>query len=71
MRVEVLDMEEMIMEEQDEEMIEHIAAVRSHAELMAMGGEPIRVVRPRVVDIQRATTNLGSTGEGPLRYVRQ
>eukprot|EP00972_Heterocapsa_arctica_P089265 13164915-Heterocapsa_arctica.AAC.1 len=48
-RVEVADMEDMIMEEQDEEMREHIAVVRSHAELMAMGGEPIRV-RPRVID---------------------
>eukprot|EP00972_Heterocapsa_arctica_P070344 10391877-Heterocapsa_arctica.AAC.1 len=38
---------------------------------MAMGGEPIRVVQPRVMDIQRATTNPGSMGEGPLRYVRQ
>eukprot|EP00972_Heterocapsa_arctica_P037782 5562627-Heterocapsa_arctica.AAC.1 len=38
---------------------------------MAMGGEPIRVVRPRVIYIQRAMTNLGSTGDGPLRYVRQ
>eukprot|EP00972_Heterocapsa_arctica_P093385 13774356-Heterocapsa_arctica.AAC.1 len=43
MRVVVTDMEEMIMEEQDEEMREHIAVVRSHAELMAMGGEQIRV----------------------------
>eukprot|EP00972_Heterocapsa_arctica_P064177 9470757-Heterocapsa_arctica.AAC.1 len=40
--MEVPDMEEMIIEEQDEEMKEHIAAVRSHAEIMAMGGEPIR-----------------------------
>eukprot|EP00972_Heterocapsa_arctica_P062121 9156604-Heterocapsa_arctica.AAC.1 len=48
-------MEEMILEEQDEAMREHIAVVRSHAELMAMGGEPIRV-RPRVIDAQRATS---------------
>eukprot|EP00972_Heterocapsa_arctica_P016998 2511033-Heterocapsa_arctica.AAC.1 len=37
------DMEDMVLEEQNEIMREHIATERSFAELMAMGGEPIRV----------------------------
>eukprot|EP00972_Heterocapsa_arctica_P112855 16434120-Heterocapsa_arctica.AAC.1 len=70
--VKEIDMDEMVLEEQNEMMREHIAAVRSHAELMAMEGEPIRV-RPRVIDAQRATTmgETGSSNETPLRYVRQ
>eukprot|EP00972_Heterocapsa_arctica_P058897 8679803-Heterocapsa_arctica.AAC.1 len=65
-------MEEMIMEEQNETMREYIAAVRAHAEHMAMGGEPIRV-RPRVIDAHRATSmgETGSSNETPLRYVTQ
>eukprot|EP00972_Heterocapsa_arctica_P023991 3533305-Heterocapsa_arctica.AAC.1 len=67
--VDEQDMEEMALEEQNEIMREDIATERALAELMAMGGEPIRV-RPRAADAQM-TTSLGVTGssnETPLRY---
>eukprot|EP00972_Heterocapsa_arctica_P081205 11967728-Heterocapsa_arctica.AAC.1 len=54
-------MEDMHLEEHNEIMREQIATERSLAELMALGGEPIRV-RPRAT---------GSSNETALRYVRQ
>eukprot|EP00972_Heterocapsa_arctica_P082291 12127429-Heterocapsa_arctica.AAC.1 len=49
--VDEQDMEEMVLEEQNEIMGEDIVAERALAELMAMGGEPIRV-RPRTAYVQ-------------------
>eukprot|EP00972_Heterocapsa_arctica_P007784 1134697-Heterocapsa_arctica.AAC.1 len=53
-------------------MREQIATERSLAELVAMGGEPIRV-RPRATAAQMAPRIgvTGSSNEAALRYVRQ
>eukprot|EP00972_Heterocapsa_arctica_P013886 2045811-Heterocapsa_arctica.AAC.1 len=56
-----LDLEDMHLEEQNEIMREQIATERSHAELMALGGELIRV-RPRMIE---------ASNETAVRYVRQ
>eukprot|EP00972_Heterocapsa_arctica_P043881 6479934-Heterocapsa_arctica.AAC.1 len=62
----------MHLEEQNEIMREQIATERALAELMALGGEPIRV-RPRATAAQMATIIWATewSNETALRYVRQ